>query len=88
MLQNDPQKLPPFHFDVDPDPAFHFDKDPDPAFHFDEIRMRIQLPKMMRIHVDPESSISMFTCTNLGLVGIIRVKTISAVFELMMCNSF
>ncbi len=35
MLQNDPLRLPPFHFDADPDPAFHFDADPDPAFHFD-----------------------------------------------------
>ncbi len=38
MLQNDPLRLPPFHFDADPDPdlAFHFDAhpDPDPAFHF------------------------------------------------------
>jgi hypothetical protein len=35
MLQNDPLKLPPFHFDADPDPAFHFDADPDPTFHCD-----------------------------------------------------
>ncbi len=37
MLQNDPIRRPPFHFDADPDPdrAFHFDVDPDPAFHFD-----------------------------------------------------
>jgi|688.fasta_scaffold1521469_2 hypothetical protein len=28
MLQNDPLRLQPFHFDVDPDPAFHFDADP------------------------------------------------------------
>ncbi len=25
--QNDPLRLPPFHFDADPDPAFHFDAD-------------------------------------------------------------
>jgi hypothetical protein len=31
MLQNDPVRLPPFHFDADPDPAFHFDADQDPA---------------------------------------------------------
>jgi hypothetical protein len=31
MLQNDHLKLPPFHFDADPDRAFHFDADPDPA---------------------------------------------------------
>jgi hypothetical protein len=31
MLQNDPVRLPPFHFDADPDPAFHFDADPHPA---------------------------------------------------------
>jgi hypothetical protein len=37
MLQNDPLRVPPFHFDadLDPDPAFHFNADPDPAFHFD-----------------------------------------------------
>ncbi len=29
MLQNDPLRIPPFHFD--PDPAFHFDAVPDPA---------------------------------------------------------
>jgi len=40
MLQNDPLRLQPFHFDVDPDPAFHFVADPDP------------LPKIMRIHAD------------------------------------
>jgi hypothetical protein len=28
-------KLPPFHFDADPDLAFQFDAEPDPAFHFD-----------------------------------------------------
>jgi hypothetical protein len=28
MLQNDPLRLPPFHFDADPDPVFHFDADP------------------------------------------------------------
>ncbi len=33
MLQNDPLKLPPFHFDADSDPAYHFDADP--VFHFD-----------------------------------------------------
>jgi hypothetical protein len=31
MLQNDSKRLPPFHFDADPDPAFHFDAVPDPA---------------------------------------------------------
>ncbi len=33
MLQNDPLKLPPFHFDADPypDPAFQFDADADQA---------------------------------------------------------
>jgi hypothetical protein len=35
MLQNDPLRLPPFHFDADPDPAFHCDADRDPACHFD-----------------------------------------------------
>jgi hypothetical protein len=37
MLQNDPLRLPPFHFDADPDtdPTFHFDAFTDPAFHFD-----------------------------------------------------
>ncbi len=33
MLQNDPLRLPPFHFDADPDPApaFHFHADQNPA---------------------------------------------------------
>jgi hypothetical protein len=33
MLQNDPLRLPHFHFDAvpDPDPAFHFIPDPDPG---------------------------------------------------------
>jgi hypothetical protein len=31
MLQNDPLRLFPFHFDADPDAAFHFDADPDRA---------------------------------------------------------
>ncbi len=37
MIQNDHLRLPPFHFDADPDPAFHFDVDPNPdqAFNFD-----------------------------------------------------
>jgi hypothetical protein len=39
MIENDPLKVPPFHFDADPDPAFHFDADadpiPDPASPFD-----------------------------------------------------
>jgi hypothetical protein len=35
MLKNDPLRLPPFHFDADPDPAFHCDADPYPAFQFD-----------------------------------------------------
>jgi hypothetical protein len=35
MLQNDPLRLSPFHFDADPDHAFHFNADPDPAFYFD-----------------------------------------------------
>jgi hypothetical protein len=29
VLQNGPQKLPPFNFDADQDPAFHFDADAD-----------------------------------------------------------
>jgi hypothetical protein len=33
-LQNDPVRLPPFHFDADPDPAFHSNADPDPTFQF------------------------------------------------------
>ncbi len=33
MLQNDPLKLPPFHFHADPDHAVHFDADS--AFNFD-----------------------------------------------------
>ncbi len=37
MFQNDPIRLPPFHFYADPDPdrAFHFDADPYPASQSD-----------------------------------------------------
>ncbi len=37
MLQNNPVRLPPFHFnaDADPDQAFHSDADPEHSFHFD-----------------------------------------------------
>jgi hypothetical protein len=46
--------LTPFHFEADPDPAFHFE-DPDPALSpLMWTRTRIQLPKIMRIHADPE----------------------------------
>ncbi len=31
MIENDPLKVPPFHFDAEPDPAFHFDADADPG---------------------------------------------------------
>jgi hypothetical protein len=44
MLQNDPLRLPPFHFDANPYP--------DPAFTLRLIR--IKLPEMMRIHADPD----------------------------------
>jgi hypothetical protein len=54
MLQNDPLSLPPFPFDADPNPAFHFDADPDPAFHLDADPIRIQLPNMMRIRMNPQ----------------------------------
>jgi hypothetical protein len=45
MIQNDPTRLPPFHFDADPDPAFK---------GLMLIRIRIQLPKLMRSHADPK----------------------------------
>ncbi len=34
VFQNDPLRLPPFHFDVGPDSA-HFDAGLGPVFHFD-----------------------------------------------------
>jgi hypothetical protein len=40
------------HSASDPDPAFHLFADPDPTFHM--MRIRIRLPKMMWIHVDPD----------------------------------
>ncbi len=46
---NDTLWLPSFHFYADPDLAFHFGADPDLAFHL--MRIRIQLPKMMRIPI-------------------------------------
>jgi hypothetical protein len=64
MLQNDPIRLPPFHFYADPapDPVFQFDADPEIAFHFVWIWMRIliQPPRVMRIHVDPDPQHSLF----------------------------
>ncbi len=54
MLQNDPLRPPPFHFDADLDPAFYFDADPDPdpypVFYFD-VDSDPQLLKMMRIRI-------------------------------------
>jgi hypothetical protein len=44
MLQNDPLRLLPFHFDADPYGIQLFTL----------TRIRIQLPKMMRIHADPD----------------------------------
>jgi hypothetical protein len=38
MLQNDHLRLPPFHFDADPDPTFHSDADPDPDPTFSLMR--------------------------------------------------
>jgi hypothetical protein len=38
--------------DPDPSPAYHFDSEPDPDFY--SMRMRIRVPKMMRIHADPD----------------------------------
>ncbi len=35
MLQNDPLRLPPFHFAADPDPTCHSSADPDPSFQND-----------------------------------------------------
>jgi hypothetical protein len=34
---------------------FVFNADPDLAFHLMRIRIRIQLPKILRIHADPDS---------------------------------
>jgi hypothetical protein len=59
MLQNDPLRLPAFHFDADPDLAFHFDADPDPAFHFDADPD--QVSQMMRIQIRDTVPVSKFT---------------------------
>jgi hypothetical protein len=37
---------------AEPDPSFHFDADPDP--YFTVMRIWILLPKIMRIHEDPD----------------------------------
>jgi hypothetical protein len=42
MLQNYPLRLPPFHFDPDPDPVFHFDSYPDPEIQPSTL-MRVQI---------------------------------------------
>ncbi len=50
-----PLGIPIFHFDPDPDPdpTFHFDENPDayPFPGFTLIRIRINLPNMMRIRI-------------------------------------
>ncbi len=49
---------PAYHFDAYPDAAYHFDAypdaDPDPDFYLMRIRKRIQVTKMMRIHLDTD----------------------------------
>ncbi len=50
MLQNDPLRIPPFHFD--PDPAFHFYADLGPASNL--MRIWIQLPKWCGSGSDPQ----------------------------------
>jgi hypothetical protein len=49
-LYFEPHKIHNFYFNADPDPAFHSDAEPDPAFTL--MRIRIQLPQMMRIHAE------------------------------------
>ncbi len=50
MLQNDPLRLPPFHFDADRILLLHFVADPDSAFHFDADSDPDPTSQMMRIH--------------------------------------
>ncbi len=57
-LYFEPLKLLNFDINADPDPAIHCNVDPDPAFNSNAepdssitlIQIRIQLPKIMRIH--------------------------------------
>ncbi len=53
MLQNDPLRLPPFHFDEDPDPVFTWMRIRIQLSTLMRMRIwnRIQLPKMMRIRI-------------------------------------
>jgi hypothetical protein len=60
MLQNDPSRLPSFHFDADLDPAVHVDADPNPTFHLDADP---DLACWIRIH-------------NTGIKGIFPLKLI------------
>ena len=54
-----------FYFDANPDPASHFDADPDPPFHGNVdpdpastlMRIRIRLPKIMRIRIGNTATI-------------------------------
>ncbi len=51
MLQNDPLRLPPFHFDADPDGILLFTLTEIQILLSTSMRIRIQLPKMMRIWI-------------------------------------
>jgi hypothetical protein len=54
MWIRDPDVGPAFHPYADPDPTFQFDADPDPTTQFfpdlDLPMLRMQLPKIIRIH--------------------------------------
>jgi hypothetical protein len=62
LILFDPDPVPTFHPDADPDlqidayqdpdPAYHSDVDPDPDFYL--MRIWIQVTKMMRIHANPD----------------------------------
>jgi hypothetical protein len=43
----------PHHFDPDPDSTHHPDADPGADWDLMRMRIRIKVPKMIRIHADP-----------------------------------
>jgi hypothetical protein len=49
--------------DAVPDPAYHFDADPDPDFYL--MRIRIRVPKMMRIRIHKTGIKNMHLSTTL-----------------------
>jgi hypothetical protein len=48
-----------------PDTAYHYDADADPDFYLMRIRMRVQVTKMIRIHITASSLLEHLNATSL-----------------------